>query len=75
MNFFGGDQWKAFVQIKTHLMAKHAGGASASAVSFEDAMVVHVAHEIFVLRANRACGHGLIKMGCSMAWHAIRAEA
>jgi hypothetical protein len=34
-----------------------------------------VAHEIFVLRANRACGHGLIKMGCSMAWHAIRAEA
>jgi hypothetical protein len=23
-------------------------------------MVVHVAHEIFVLRADRACGHGLI---------------
>jgi hypothetical protein len=67
MNFFGGDQWKAFVQIKTHLMAKYTGGACAGAVGFENAMVVHVAHEIFVLRANGACGHGLVKMGCSTA--------
>ena len=67
MNFFGSDQWKTFVQIKTHLMAKHAGGTSAGAVGFEDAMLIHVAHEIFVLRANGACGHGLVKMGCSTA--------
>jgi hypothetical protein len=75
MNFFGGDQRKAFVQIKTHLVAKHAGGAGAGAVGFEHAMVVHMAHEIFVLRANGACGHGLIKRGCSMALDAIWAEA
>jgi len=62
MNFFGGDQRKAFVQIKAHLMAKHTGGASACAVGLENAVVVHMAHEVFVLRANGACGHGLFKM-------------
>jgi hypothetical protein len=60
MYFLGGDQWKAFIQIKAHLVPKHAGGASACAIGLEDTMVVHVAHEIFVLRAYGACCHGLI---------------
>jgi hypothetical protein len=57
MNLFGGDQRKAFVEVKAHLVAKNAGGAGAGSVGFEDAMVVDMAHEIFVLRANGACGH------------------
>ncbi len=60
MLFLGGDQWKAFIQMKAHLVSKHAGGARASSIGLEHTMVVHVAHEIFVLRADRACGHGLI---------------
>ncbi len=57
MNLFGGHERKAFVQVKAHLMTKNTGGAGASSVGFEDAMVVDMAHEIFVLRANRASGH------------------
>jgi hypothetical protein len=45
------------------LVPKHAGGASACAIGLEDTMVVHVAHEIFVLRAYRACCHGRVVMG------------
>jgi hypothetical protein len=52
-------------------MTKHTACACPGAIGLEDAMVVHVAHEIFVLRAYGACGHGLIKMGCSTALMAI----
>ena len=49
VNFFGGDKRKALRQIKPHLVTKDAFGARASAVSFEHAMRVNVAHEVFVL--------------------------
>ena len=58
VNLFGGDQRKAFVQIKTHLIAKHAFGASAGTVGFVHAVRVDVLHEVFVLTADRAVqGH------------------
>jgi hypothetical protein len=40
-------------------MAKHTFGAGAGAVCLEDAVRVHMAHEIFVLGAD-GVGHGLL---------------
>ena len=52
VNFFCRDQREAFIQVKPHLVAKHALGARASAVGFGNAVLVHVLHEIFVLAAD-----------------------
>ena len=54
VNLFGGDQREAFVQVKAHLVAKHAFGTGASAVCFGNAVVVHMLHEVFVLAAGGA---------------------
>ncbi len=54
VNLLSGDQRKAFVQIKTHLITKNAFGASAGAVGFGNTVVVHVLHEVFVLAADGA---------------------
>ncbi len=61
MNFFGGHQREAFIEVKTHLVAKHASGACASAVGLGNAMCSHVLHEIFVLAANGAHKGNLVK--------------
>ena len=59
VHLFGGDQRKAFVQVKAHLVAKHTACAGASAVTFGHTMFKHMAHKVFVLRADRAvCGGG-----------------
>jgi len=54
VNFLGGHQREAFVQIEAHLVAKHAFGACAGAVGFGNAVAVHMLHEVFVLAAGRA---------------------
>jgi hypothetical protein len=54
MHFFGGDQRKAFVQIKAHLVSKHTSSASARTVGFGNAVCVDMAHEIFVLASDGA---------------------
>jgi hypothetical protein len=54
MHLLGGDQRKAFVQIETHLVTKHAFGTGPCAVGFLHAMCVDVLHEVFVLAANGA---------------------
>ena len=54
MHLFRGDQRKTLAQIKAHLMAKHAARASAGAVTFCHTGREDVAHEVFVLAANRA---------------------
>ena len=54
VHLLAGDQRKAFVQIETHLVTKHAFGARAGAVGFLHAMCVDVLHEVFVLAANGA---------------------
>ncbi len=73
MNLFGGHQWKAFVEVKTHLVAKHALGARTGAVSLRNAMAGHVLHEIFVLTANGAHRDNLVKnfseFKCTHAYH------
>ena len=43
VHFFGGDQWKAFVQIKAHLVAKHAACARAGTITLGDTGGVDVA--------------------------------
>ena len=53
VNFFGGDQRKTFVEVKAHLVAKHTLGAGAGAVGLEDTVRVNMAHEVFVLGAQR----------------------
>lgn len=58
VDLFGGDQRKTFVQIKPHLMAKHALGARSGAVGLGHTVAGHVLHEIFVLAADWAhVGH------------------
>ncbi len=54
MDFFGGDQRETFVEVKAHLVAKHALGARSGAVGLGNALTGHVLHEIFVLAANGA---------------------
>jgi hypothetical protein len=54
MNFLGRDQRKTFVEVKAHLVAKHALGTRSSAVGLGYAMAGHVLHEVFVLTANGA---------------------
>src|SRR5690606_9061793 len=49
MQFFGGDQRKALVQIETHLVAEHRTRSGAGAVGLAGAMFVYMAHEVFVL--------------------------
>mgnify|MGYP003394306645 CR=1 FL=1 len=53
-HLFGGHQGKALVQVKPHLVAKHALGAGAGAVAFLHARPVNMAHEVFVLAADGA---------------------
>ncbi len=54
VDLFGGDEWEAFVQVKAHLVAKHAFGAGARAVGLGNAVAVHMLHEIFVLTTGGA---------------------
>jgi len=61
VNLFGGDQRKTFVQVKAHLVTKHAFGTRASAVCFGNAVAIHVLHEVFVLAADRAHKANLVK--------------
>ena len=63
VHLLGGDQRKALVQVKPHLVAKHALGARARAVPFGHALRVHMAHEIFVLRTDRTLAHDASEMG------------
>ena len=60
MDLLGGDQRKTFVQVKAHLVAKHAARARAGAVALGHAMGVDMAHEIFVLGTDGAVGHGAL---------------
>ena len=61
MNLLGGHQREAFIQVKAHLITKHAFGAGAGAVGLGNAVVVHVLHEVFVLTANGAHKGILVK--------------
>ena len=54
MDFFGGHQRKAFVQVEAHLVAKNAFCSSAGAVSFSNTLGVDVLHKIFVLATDGA---------------------
>ncbi len=54
VDLFRGDEGKAFVQVKSHLVTKHAFGTCAGAIGLGNPMVVHVLHEIFVLTADGA---------------------
>ena len=54
MQLLGGDQRKAFIQVKTHLIAEDAFSACAGAIGLENAMFVHMAHEVFILAADRS---------------------
>src|ERR1035437_4946388 len=58
MNFLGGHERKALVQIKPHLVAEDAARTHASAVGLEHTMRIHMAQKIFVLGADRAGCHG-----------------
>lgn len=58
MDFFGRHQRKTFAQIKAHLVAKNALGAGTRAVGFAHAIGKYMAHQVFILGANRARGHG-----------------
>ena len=53
VNFFGGDQRKTFIEVKAHLVTKNTLGAGAGAVGLEDTVRVNMAHEVFVLGAQR----------------------
>jgi hypothetical protein len=39
-------------QVKAHLVTKYAGGAGAGAITFEDTVVAHMAHQIEILFHN-----------------------
>jgi hypothetical protein len=54
MNLLGGHKREAFIEVKPHLVAKHALRARAGSVGLRNAMCSHVLHEIFVLVADRA---------------------
>jgi len=61
MNLFGGHQREAFIEVKTHLVAKHALCACASAVGLGNAVRGYMLHEVFVLTANGAHKGILVK--------------
>ena len=70
VHLLGGDQRKAFVQVEAHLVAEHALGAGARAVGLEHAVGVHMAHEVFILRADGASrGGGRRRLG--HAWEPV----
>ena len=48
MQFFGGQQRKAFTQIKTHLVTEHGTRAGAGTVGFVDAIVENMAHKVVI---------------------------
>ncbi len=64
VNLFGGHEREAFVQIETHLVAKHALGARAGAIGLGNTLAGHVLHEVFVLTADGAHKGNLVK-NCS----------
>jgi hypothetical protein len=49
MHFFCGQQWKTFLQIKTHLVTKYTYSAGSGPVFFFYAMFQDVLHQIVVL--------------------------
>ena len=65
VHLLGGDQREAFIEVKAHLIAKHAARTRAGAVGLGCTMLEHMAHKGFVLAAHGAqvgCGgvHGAI---------------
>ena len=56
VHLLGRHQGEAFGEVEAHLVAEHAARSGAGAVGLFDAVLEHMAHEIFVLRSNRA-GH------------------
>ena len=58
VHFLGGDEGKALLQGKPHLVAKHAARAGAGAVGFGRAMRVDMAHEVFISGAGGGGSHG-----------------
>ena len=49
MQLFRCDQRKTVLQVKAHLVAKHAPGAGTGAIVFLNAVKKHVPHEVFIL--------------------------
>src|SRR5690554_624382 len=49
MDLFGGDERKAFCEVKTHLVTEDGAGARARAIGLDAAVLMHVPHEVFVL--------------------------
>ena len=68
MDFLGGDERKSGIEVKPHLVTKHATGTGAGAVGLVHAVVVHVAHEVFVLGADQ---RGHCKAGTEVAGEPI----
>ena len=48
MQFFGGQQRKAFTQIKTHLVTEHGTRAGTGTVGFVDTIVEDMAHKVVI---------------------------
>lgn len=46
MDLLGGNQWKSFLEVKAHLVAKNADGTRARAVCFLCAVVKNMLQEI-----------------------------
>ncbi|MEN9437036.1 MAG: hypothetical protein RIR09_1691, partial [Pseudomonadota bacterium] len=53
MHLFGGHEREAFVQVEAHLVAEHAARTGTGSVCLGDTGGVHMAHEVFVLGADR----------------------
>ena len=49
MELFGGDQGKALLQIKTHLVAEYAERTGTRPVLFFDPVLAHMTHQSEVL--------------------------
>jgi hypothetical protein len=49
MTLLGSDEGEPLTQIKAHLVTKHAGGASAGAITLEHTVVADMPHQIEIL--------------------------
>ena len=49
MQLLGSDERKPFAEVETHLVAEPRARAGAGTVGLDDAMLEHMAHEIFIL--------------------------
>lgn len=48
MYFFGGNKWKSFCQIKTHLITKNTDGSGAGSVGFLRTVIENMLQELMV---------------------------